>query len=253
MNEYPLNATEAFFRDRARRAADNRTDEVLKEATTAFLMEMGRTSYSFNFSWLGRPVIQIPQDLFAMQEIIWSLRPDFIIETGIAHGGSLIFYASILELVGNGKVIGIDIDIRPHNRAEIEKHPLSHRVIMIEGSSVSADIVKQAGTIVAGAANVVVCLDSDHTHDHVLKELELYTPFISKGGYCVVFDTGIEDLPAEMIEGRSWRKGNNPKTAVWEFLKRNDRFEIDHEIEGRLLITAAPDGYLRCVKGGSGE
>lgn len=249
MNRKLLNPTEIYFRERDLRIAANKTDEQLQKGTAAFMKEIVRTNYIFNFSWLGRPVIQLPQDLFAMQEIIWTIRPDFIIETGIAHGGSLIFYASMLELIGKGKVIGIDIDIRQHNRAEIEKHPLCHRIIMIEGSSVSENVVDQVKSITEGAKSMVVSLDSNHTHKHVLKELQLYTPFVSVGSYCVVFDTAVEDLSREFpIVDRPWGPGNNPKTAVWEFLKTNDRFVIDKDIDTKLLITAAPDGYLKCIK-----
>lgn len=248
MDKPASNPTEEFFRNRDMRVAENQNDKKLREVTAAFIKEVVRTNYSANFAWLGRPIIQAPQDMFALQEIIWNRRPDFVIETGIAHGGSLIFYASMLELAGKGKVIGIDIDIRKHNRDAIERHPLFKRVEMIEGSSVAPETVGQVKKRIRGSRNVIVCLDSNHTHEHVLKELELYTPFIGKGGYCIVFDTGIEDLPAEMITDRPWGPGNNPKTAAWEFLKNNKRFEIDKSIQNRLLLTAAPDGYLRCVK-----
>lgn len=187
----------------------------------------------------------MPQDLVAMQEIIWATKPDFIIETGIAHGGSLIFSASMLELIGKGKVIGIDIDIRQHNRIEIEKHPIYHRIFMIEGSSVDEHVAEQVKMRTTGAKSVIVCLDSNHTHDHVLKELHFYTPLVSIGSYCVVSDTGIEYLSKDMIEDRPWGPGNNPLTAVWEFLKTNKEFEIDKSIEQKLLITSAPNGYLR--------
>ncbi len=248
MNETLLNPIEIFYRERNARIASYKTNEQLKGAAAAFINEIVRNNYAYNFSWLGRPVFQIPQDLFAMQEIIWSVKPDFIIEAGIAHGGSLIFFASMLELIGKGKVIGIDIDIRQHNRVEIEQHPLYHRIVMIEGSSISQAVVEHVRFITAGAKSIFVSLDSNHTHEHVLKELELYTPFVSVGSYCVVSDTGIEDLPTGMVEERPWGKGNNPKTAVWEFLKTNDRFLIDKDIETKLLVTAAPDGYLRRVK-----
>lgn len=248
MNENLSNPSEIFCRERTARVTSYKTDERLKKATAAFMNEIVKNSYAYNFSWLGRPVFQIPQDLFAMQEIIWTIKPDFIIETGIAHGGSLIFFASMLELIGKGKVIGIDVDIRQHNRAEIEKHLLYHRIVMIEGSSVSEEVVKQVKSITAGAKSIFVSLDSNHTHEHVLKELELYTPFVSVGSYCVVSDTGIEDLSKDMIKDRPWGPGNNPKTAVWEFLKTNDRFVIDKDIDTKLLITAAPDGYLKCIK-----
>lgn len=184
-----------------------------------------------------------------MQEIIWHVKPDLIIETGIAHGGSLIFYASMLELLGEeGKVLGIDIDIREHNRREIEKHPMFKRITMIEGSSVDERVIEKVREFVQGKKRVLVSLDSLHTHDHVLRELEAYSPLVTTGSYCVIFDTMVEDLPDESSANRPWGKGNNPKTAVWEFLKKNNRFVIDKEIENKLLITVAPDGYLKCVK-----
>jgi cephalosporin hydroxylase len=225
------------------------TDKEMKEISKVWVQNAGARKYAYNFSWLGRPIIQVPQDIIAMQELIWNIKPEFIIETGIAHGGSLIFYASMLELTGKGKVIGIDIDIRKHNREAIEKHPLYRRIEMIEGSSISIQVVEKVKEKVGNSKNVLVCLDSNHTHEHVLKELELYTPFITKGGYCVVFDTGIEDFSSNDVSGtRPWGPGNNPKTAVWEFLKKNDRFEIDKNIDSKLLITAASEGYLRCIK-----
>jgi cephalosporin hydroxylase len=205
--------------------------------------------YPYNFTWLGRPIIQFPQDIIAMQELIWSVNPDLIIETGIAHGGSLIFSASILELHGgNGQVLGIDIDIREHNRREIEKHPMFKRITMIQGSSTDPEIAKKVYALAKGKKKILVVLDSLHTHDHVAKELELYSPLVSLGSYCVVSDTIVEDLPEDYFPDRPWGKGNNPKTAVWEFLKKNDRFVIDKEIENKLLITVAPDGYLKCIK-----
>ncbi len=205
--------------------------------------------YSYNFTWMGRPIIQYPQDIVAMQELIWSVQPDLIIETGIAHGGSLVFYASMLELLGNdGLVLGIDIDIRAHNRRAIEAHPMSARIRMIEGSSIAPEIADQVASIAQGRKRVLVALDSNHTHDHVLRELELYSPMVSVGSYLVVFDTVVEDMPKSCFPDRPWGPGNNPKTAVHEFLRGNDRFEIDRQVEGKLLLTVSPDGYLRCVK-----
>jgi cephalosporin hydroxylase len=212
--------------------------------------------YSYNFSWLGRPIIQFPQDIVAMQEIVWRLKPDLIIETGIAHGGSLIFHASMLELIGGaGRVLGIDVEIRPHNRVEIEKHPMYKRIDMIEGSSIDLAVVEQVRIAVeqvrarsTDKGGILVVLDSNHTHEHVSRELELYSTFVSKGGYLVVLDTVVEDMPEDFFPDRRWGKGNNPKTAVRQFLKTNDRFAIDKEIEDKLLITVAPNGYLRCVK-----
>jgi cephalosporin hydroxylase len=184
-----------------------------------------------------------------MQEVIWQVRPDLIIETGIAHGGSLMFYASMLELIGGeGRVLGIDIEFRGNNRLTIEKHPLFKRVTLVEGSSVDEKIAQEVYKCAQGKDRVLVALDSNHTHEHVLKELELYSCLVTKGSYLVVFDTVIEDMPADAFPDRPWSKGNNPKTAVWEFLKTNDRFAVDKEIENKLLITVAPDGYLKCIK-----
>jgi len=205
--------------------------------------------YSYNFSWLGRPIIQYPQDIVAMQEIVWQVKPDLIIETGIAHGGSLIFYASMLELAGkDGRVLGIDMDIREHNRVEIEKHPMFKRITMLQGSSVDEALARQVHEFARGRKRVLVVLDSNHTHQDVLKEMNLYSPLVTKGSYLVVFDTVIEDMPKGFFADRPWDKGNNPKTAVHEFLSSNDRFVIDKEIENKLLSTVVPDGYLKCIK-----
>lgn len=221
----------------------------LNSLSNNWIVESARFKYSYNFSWLGQPIIQYPQDMIAMQEIIWNVKPDLIIETGIAHGGSLIFNASILELIGgDGRALGIDIDIREHNRAEIEKHPMYKRISMIEGSSVDENVARQVREFAKGKKRILVSLDSNHTHDHVIKELELYSPLVTKGSYCVVFDTIIEDMHENDFPDRPWGKGNNPKTAVHEFLEKNDRFEIDRELQNKLLISVAPDGYLKCLK-----
>ncbi len=224
-------------------------DRDLIDLTQEWFSRSSKYEYSYHFSWLGRPVIQFPQDIITMQEIIWEVKPDLIIEMGIAHGGSLIFSASMLELLGgDGQVLGIDIDIREHNRVEIEKHPMYKRITMIEGSSIDNLIAEQVYDFAKGKERILVILDSNHTHDHVLKEMELYSNLVTKGSYLVVFDTVVEDMPEDFFPNRPWGKGNNPKTAVWEFLKTNDRFEIDKGIENKLLITVAPDGYLKCVK-----
>jgi cephalosporin hydroxylase len=223
-------------------------DKKLKNLALKFLIYSRKYKYSYNFDWLGRPFIQVPQDIVALQEIIWKTKPDLIIETGIAHGGGLIFYASMLELLGEGEVIGIDVEIRPHNRKEIEKHPLSKRIIMFEGSSTDDKIVKEVEKIVKRHKKVMVCLDSLHTHEHVLNELNIYSKFVSKGNYLVVFDTIIEFFPKGFFKDRPWDKGNNPYTAVKEFLKHNKNFVVDKEIENKLLITCAPGGYLLRVK-----
>ena len=229
-------------------------DKDVQGLSRIWSRETNRNSYTHNFSWLGRPIIQYPQDIIAMQEIIWQVQPDLIIETGIAHGGSLIFYASMLELnaaCGGPKdavVLGIDIEIRSHNRKAIEEHPMFRRISMIEGSSIDSDIIAQVKEKTRGKERVLVCLDSNHTHQHVLAELEAYAPLTTIGSYCVVFDTIIEDMPADLFSGRPWGPGNNPKTAVREYLKTHPEFEIDKSIEHKLLITVAPDGYLKRVR-----
>jgi len=224
-------------------------DKDLQRRAFEVFLESCRYDYSYNFTWLGRPIIQFPQDIVALQEIIWRVRPDLIVETGIAHGGSLIFSASMLELLGGeGEALGVEIELRPQNRAAIEQHPLFKRIKIIEGSSIDEGVAGQVRRTAAGKRQELVILDSNHTHDHVLEELRLYSPLVTKGSYLVVFDTVVEDMPDDFFPNRPWGRGNNPKTAVREFLKTNDRFEIDKDIQGKLLLTVAPDGYLRCVK-----
>ncbi|MDF3033458.1 MAG: cephalosporin hydroxylase [Alphaproteobacteria bacterium] len=205
--------------------------------------------YAYNFDWLGLPIIQYPQDIVALQEIIWATKPDVIIEMGVARGGSVIFHASMLHLLNSdGKVIGVDIDIRDHNREAVENHPLSFRVKLIQGSSVESATVEQVKSLLKPTDRVMLVLDSNHTHDHVLQELELYSSLVTKGCYLVVLDTCIEDLPDELFHDRPWGKGNNPKTAVHQFMKTTDRFEIDEIIPNKLVLTVAPDGYLKCIR-----
>ena len=204
--------------------------------------------YVYHFRWLGRPIIQFPQDMVAVQELIWKIKPDFIIESGIARGGSLIFYASILELLNHGKIIGIDIDIRKHNRIEIENHTLFKRIKLIEGSSIDDSVIHKIKKIIKDKKKIMILLDSHHTEQHVLEELEKYSPFVRSGSYVVVFDTIIENMKKHHSENRPWNHGNNPKTAVTKFLKKNKRFKIDKEIQKKLLITSCPDGYLKCIK-----
>lgn len=232
----------------------NRRNAALRSAADAFMRESTRPKYSYNFSWLGRPIIQYPQDIVALQELIWAVQPDLIVETGIAHGGSLILWSSLVELNAScggpqdARVVGVDIDIRAHNRAAIEAHPMSKRITMIEGSSVDPGVVAQVKDAAAGRERVLVCLDSNHTHAHVLAELQAYAPLTSVGSYCVVFDTVVEDLPAGMFRDRPWGPGDNPKTAVHEYLRTHPEFEIDHRIEDKLLLTVAPSGYLKRVR-----
>lgn len=248
-------------------------DPYMHDLTRLWFRDSLKHKYSYNFSWLSRPIIQYPQDMVAMQELIWAVRPDLVVETGIAHGGSLILSASMLAMLDycdavtegrtldpkatRRRVLGVDIDIRAHNRAAIEQHPMSHRIDMIQGSSIAADIIAQVHEKAARHERILVVLDSNHTHDHVLAELEAYAPLTSKGSYCVVFDTVIEDLPADAFPDRSWGRGDNPKTAVWEYLRRLKEegrkgtdgnpldFGVDTALEAKLQITVAPNGFLK--------
>jgi cephalosporin hydroxylase len=257
---------EAFQKEVRQNIAGLGRDRDVQGLSRIWSRETNRNKYTYNFSWLGRPILQYPQDLLAMQELIWSIQPDLIVETGIAHGGSLIFSASMLELnaacggPSDARVLGVDIDIRKHNRSGIEAHPLSRRIDMIQGSSVAPEVVTQVRERAAGKARILVCLDSNHTHDHVLQELRAYAPLTSIGSYCVVFDTVIEDMPAAMFQDRPWGPGNSPKTAVAEYLRSLEEahgrgasgretptFEVDKSIDYKLLISVAPDGYLRRI------
>jgi cephalosporin hydroxylase len=245
-----MNPKQQFNQEKASNITSQGKDEQAKASALKFMLDSSLHKYTYNFTWLGRPIIQYPQDMVALQEIIWEVKPDLIIETGIAHGGSLILSASILQLIGeDGQVLGIDIDIREHNREEIESHPMAKRISMIQGSSIDEQIIKEVHDFAKGKKNIMVILDSNHTHDHVIKELNGYASLVTKGSYLIVFDTAVEDVPEDFDwAGRPWGKGNNPKTAVWEFLKNNGEFIIDSSIHDKLLITVAPDGFLKRVK-----
>ncbi len=250
-----------FEQDVKKRLAEAADNPDLRATTARFMETSIAAKYSYNFFWMGRPIIQYPQDICAMQELIWSVRPDVIVETGIAHGGSLILSASLLAMLDlcdateagtvldpakpKRRVIGVDIDIRPHNREAIETHPMAKRITMIQGSSVDPAIVAQVKAAVGDARTVLVCLDSNHTHEHVLAELEAYAPMVTVGSYCVVFDTVIENLPSDMYVDRPWDVGDNAMTGMREWLRRDPGFEIDTEMDAKLQITVAPNGYLR--------
>ena len=240
-----MNPVEAFKEECKNRIKAQGQNKELLKLSNQFTEATIRSGYSYNFTWMGRPIIQYPQDMIAMQELIWELKPDLIIETGIAHGGSIIYYASILELIGKGEVLGIDIDIRDHNKKEILAHPMSKRISMIQGSSISLEIFEQVKKFAEGKKTVMVCLDSNHTHDHVLQELQLYAELVTPQSYLVAFDTIVEDIDNEIYNNRPWSVGDNPKTAVYEFLKNNDQFEIISDIDDKLLVSVAPSGYLR--------
>jgi len=258
-----VDAIEAFRLQVIENIAGLADDNDIHALSRIWSRETNINQYTYNFSWMGRPIIQYPQDMVAMQEIIWEVKPDLIIETGIAHGGSLIMNASLLAMLElceatekgevldpqnpKRKVLGIDIDIRQHNKEAILAHPMSARIDMLEGSSISPDIIQQVHEYSKGFKRILISLDSNHTHAHVLNELKAYAPLTSVGSYCVVFDTLIEDMPKGMFENRPWGPGNNPKTAVWEYLKSHPEFEIDKSIPDKLQITVAPDGYLKRV------
>lgn len=252
---------EQFAQERHERLAEYAADKSFQQLSRQWLQESMAKKYVYNFDWLGRPIIQYPQDMVGVQQLVWQVRPDLIIETGIAHGGSLILSASMLALLdmcdaieagttldprrSARKVIGIDIDIREHNRAAIEAHPMASRIQMIQGSSIAPDVVQQVHAAAQGHSKVLVMLDSMHTHDHVLGELNAYAPLVTPGSYCVVFDTFVDDMPPGFFADRPWDVGNNPKTAVHEYLSEHPEFEIDVDFETCLQVTVAPSGFLR--------
>lgn len=239
-----------FYQERAEDIQRMAEDEELKRKSLDWMLHADRYKYTYNYTWLGRPIIKFPSDIVVMQELIWRVKPDLIVETGIAHGGSLVFSASMLELLGgDGLVLGIDIDIRAHNRKEIEAHPMMKRIRMIEGSSVAPEVVNQVREIARTKRKVMVFLDSLHTHDHVMAELALYAPLVSLDSYLVLPDTFIEYFPRGYYsKDRPWDVGNNPMTALRAFLAGTDEFVVDRQYCDKLMITEAFDGYLRRVK-----
>jgi cephalosporin hydroxylase len=263
LQEKAVDPIRQFEEERLARIRSYEQDSSFKALSRDWIeASMGR-QYVYNYSWLGRPIIQYPQDMVAIQELVWQVRPDLIIETGIAHGGSLILSASMLALLdmcdaiesgatmdprsSKRKVLGIDIDIRSHNRAAIEAHPLASRIEMIQGSSIDRGVIDQAAAIASRHKKVLVCLDSNHTHDHVLAELAGYASLVTVGSYCVVFDTFVEDMPHKFFPDRPWDVGNNPKTAVKSFLQTHPEFAVDRDMEHKLMVTVAPDGFLKRV------
>ena len=255
MTEDPI---KLHFDQAEKRAQRQAIDKTITLPALQFFARSHQLQYSYNFSWLNRPIIQYPQDIVAFQELVSTVKPNLIIETGIAHGGSLVLSASLLCLLdvmegldprqSPRKGVGVDIDIRPHNRKALDEHPLRVKMELIEGSSIDPEIIQQVRSYADGVDRVLVSLDSNHTHEHVLAELNAYADLVSVGSYCIVFDTVIEDLPAGSFPDRPWDVGNNPKTAVHEWLKTHPEFEIDKDIDNKLLISVAPDGYLKRVK-----
>lgn len=266
MTESPSMPTPAqlFAQERDECLRGYARDDVFRDLSQQWLRESMQRKYVYNFDWLGRPIIQYPQDMWAVQDLIWRVRPDLVIETGVAHGGSLVLSASMLALLdmcdaieagstldpraSGRKVLGLDIDIRAHNRAAIEAHPMSSRIQMIEGSSIDPGVVRQVQAVAAQHRRVLVLLDSMHTHEHVLAELDAYAPLVSVGSYCVVFDTFVEDMPRGFFADRPWDVGDNPKTAVRQWLPSHPGFEVDEAMQQRLQVTVAPMGFLRRVR-----
>lgn len=241
-----------FLEQRLEHVKKLKADESLKAKSKEWVVETSNYKYSYNFDWLGVPIIQYPQDIVALQEIIWRSKPDVIVETGVARGGSLVFSASMLKLLNNGgKVIGIDIDIRPHNRQAIESHPLAGNINLVSGSSVDDQTFSKVLSLINSEKKdqkIMVILDSNHTYEHVLNELKIYSELVTKDCYLVVMDTVVDEMPDGYYQDRPWGKNNNPKTAVHEFLKNTDSFIIDKSIDSKLLVTMAPDGYLKRIK-----
>lgn len=243
-----MHPLEQFEQEKQERIAGYGHDEAFQALSREWITRAMHNFYVYNFTWMGRPIIQNPVDMVALQEIIWQLKPDLIIETGVAHGGSIVFSASMLELVGHGEVVGIDIDIRAHNRELIEAHPMKKRITLIEGSSIDPAVVAQVHALAQGKERVLVCMDSNHTESHVLAELAAYAPLVSVGSYCIVFDTIVEVMPPGSFPNRPWEVGDNPMTAVRKFLADNKDFEVDPHYQDKLMISLCPSGYLRRVK-----
>lgn len=254
---------EIFENERRLRVEKFAQDNVLNSLAHDWILESMKRKYLYNFDWLGRPIIQYPQDMVAIQEIIWKIQPTLIIETGIAHGGSLILSASMLAILdycdavesgkpiypseSKRKVVGIDIEIRKHNRSAIERHPLSSIIEMIEGSSIDQSVVSKVAKLAEDHTSVLVLLDSNHTYDHVFSELQSYAKLVTVGSYCVVFDTFVEDMPVGYFANRPWDKGNSPRTAVDKFLELHPGFQVDRSIQNKLLITVSPGGFLQRI------
>mgnify|MGYP001234634911 CR=1 FL=1 len=240
-----------FFEERESDINRMAKDKKLKKMSLEWMLHADKYKYTYNFTWMGRPIIKFPADMIVQQEIMWKLKPDLIIETGIAHGGSILFSASMIEMMGvNGEVVAVDIDIRKHNKKLIEKHPMYKRVTMYEGSSVDPKIVDKVKKHVKNKKCVMVILDSNHTHNHVLEELEMYTPFVTVGSYCILPDTFIEFFPLGYSSNhnkRPWDVGNNPYTAMKTFLKTNKNFSIDKGLSNKGVITETIDGYLKKI------
>jgi cephalosporin hydroxylase len=237
-----------FEKDRLKNAESLANDNELQKLALDLITKSDKHFHAYQWNWCGMPIIQSTEDIVAAQELVWKVQPDVIIETGIAWGGSMVFYASMLELIGKGKVVGVDVVIPQKNIDAIMQFPFSKRIHMIEGSAVEQSIVDKVKAHIKQGDKVMLMLDSNHTHEHVLEELRLYAPFVTKDSYIIVSDTIVEDIPEQSHRPRPWGKGNNPKTAVNAYLKETDRFELDSYYNNKILITFDKGGYLRCIK-----
>tara|TARA_A100001035_G_C27713976_1_gene468586 strand:- start:176 stop:922 length:747 start_codon:yes stop_codon:yes gene_type:complete len=247
---YKNDEISSFYKERTASLKDIQNDKELKKKSIEWMIAADKYKYTYNFSWMGRPIIKYPADMIVQQELMWNLRPDLIIETGIAHGGSIIFSASMMKMMGiKGEVIGVDIDIREHNRSLIEDHPMSDIIEMYEGSSIDINIIKKIKEKADKHKTILVILDSCHSHEHVFNELLLYSQFVTKNSYIILPDTFIEFFPkGYYAKNRPWDKGNNPYTALKSFLKSNDNFIIDKDLSSKACITETIDGYLKKIK-----
>lgn len=229
-------------------AVSQMKDVELQKMALDFVVASDRHGYAYQWTWLGLPMIQLPADIVATQEIIWKTQPDVIIETGVAWGGSMLMYASLMQLYGKGKVIGIDLNLYDHVADQIMSYPFSNRIQLLKGSSTDEGIISKVRSMIPTGAKVMVILDSNHTHEHVLDELRVYAPMITKDQYLIVSDTVVEDIPPQSHRPRPWGPGNNPKTALIQYLKEVDRFEVDAYVNDKLLTTFCPMGYVKCIK-----
>lgn len=251
-----MNDQQNFYRESAQNITAMAGDESVRTLTREWLALVARYRYVYNWSWMGLPIIQLPADIVATQEVIWAVKPTVIIETGVARGGSIVFNASQLALLDacdrlQGKqsakrtCIGIDIDIRSHNRSAIDAHPLASMIVLYEGSSITDETYQFVKQALDPTDRVMVVLDSNHTRDHVLREMQLYSSLVSPGSFMIVHDTGIEGDPEGRDPDRDWGRGNNPLTAVEDFLRVSSDFYPVEDINDKLLITSSPGGYLR--------
>lgn len=234
--------------DRLKTAKTLEQDNEVQQLAIDLITKSDQHFHAYQWNWLGLPIIQMTEDVMAAQELIWKVKPDVIVETGIAWGGSMVLYASMLELIGKGEVIGIDLVLPQSNIDKIMAYPFSKRISMIQGSSIDQSIVDQVKAKIKPGQTVMLMLDSNHTHAHVLDELKMYSPLVTKDSYIIVSDTIVEDIPPQAHRPRPWGPGDNPKTAVNEFLKTTDRFELDAYYNAKILMTFDKGGYLRCVK-----